>query len=321
MPFSMNSPQAQIATDRLRATVCLPDANNGFYRGTRFDWSGVVSSLEYEGHQYYAPWYTKFVPTVPDFIFEGAEVVAGARSAITGPAEEFPQPQGYDTAKVGETFVKIGVGVLRKPDDSPYSCYRDYEMVDTGTWRVRTSDHSAEFEQDVTDSRSGCGYRYRKTLSLGFNRPQLMLEHRLWNTGRRAIECEQYNHNFLTLDHAPVGPDLTLNFPFWVRAAAAPDIVTIRGQQIGFVRPLANQDVAGFPIMGFENAARDYDITIENRSVGAGLRITGSRPMTRLALWAIRSVLSIEPFIDVSVAPGGGVMAWTYTYTCHTVET
>src|SRR4030095_5766962 len=120
----MNSPQAQIATDRLRATVCLPDANNGFYCGTRFDWSGVVSSLEYEGHQYYAPWYTKLVPTVPDFIFEGADIVAGARSAITGPAEEFPQPQGYDTAKVGETFVKIGVGVLRKPDDSPYSCYR-----------------------------------------------------------------------------------------------------------------------------------------------------------------------------------------------------
>jgi hypothetical protein len=43
--------------------------------------------------------------------------------------------------------------------------------------------------------------------------------------------------------------------------------------------------------------------------------------MTRLALWAIRSVLSIEPFIDVSVAPGAGVTAWTYTYTCHTVET
>ena len=74
------------------------------------------------------------------------------------------------------------------------------------------------------------------------------------------------------------------------------------------------------PIAGFGSDARDYDIGIENRKIGAGLRMTGSRPMTRLALWSIRSVLSIEPFIDVSVAPGGAVMAWTYTYTYHAVE-
>ena len=316
----MNHPQAHISNDQLRATVCLPDANGGFYRGTRFDWSGVVSSLQYQGHQYYGAWYTQVVPTVHDFTYDGVNIVAGAQSAITGPAEEFPQPQGYDSAQVGETFVKIGVGVLRRADDSPYSCYRDYEIVDTGAWKVRTSDRSVEFEQDVTDARSGCGYRYRKTLSLGSARPQLVIEHRLWNTGRRPIDCEQYNHNFLTLDRVSVGPDFTLTFPFRVRAAAAPDIVKIRGQQISFVRPMANQDVAGFAIAGFEDAARDYDITIENRSVGAGLRITGSRPMTRLAVWAIRSVLSIEPFIDVSVSPGGGVMAWTYTYTYHIVE-
>lgn len=66
---------------------------------------------------------------------------------------------------------------------------------------------------------------------------------------------------------------------------------------------------------------RDYDIDIENRKIGAGLRMTGSRPITRLALWSIRSVLSVEPFIDVSVGPGGGVMAWTYTYTFHAAET
>ena len=316
----MNPPQAHIANDQLRATVCLPNAKSGFYRGTRFDWSGVISSLEHQGHQYYGAWYTKFVPTVRDFAYEGVDIVAGAQSAITGPAEEFPQPQGYDSAPVGDTFVKIGVGVLRKADDSPYSCYRDYEIVDAGTWSVRPTARSVEFQQDVTDARAGYGYRYRKTLSVSPARPQLMIEHRLWNTGRRPIECEQYNHNFLTLDHAPVGTDFVLTFPFRIRAPSAPDIASIRGHQIGFVRTLANQDVANFPIAGFGSDTRDYDIGIENRKIGAGLRMIGSRPMTRLALWSIRSVLSIEPFIDVSIAPGGAVMAWTYTYTYHAVE-
>jgi hypothetical protein len=209
---------------------------------------------------------------------------------------------------------------LRKADDNPYSCYRDYELVDAGAWSVRPTARSVEFQQDVTDARAGYGYRYHKTLSVSPARPQLMIEHRLWNTGRRPIECEQYNHNFLTLDHAPVGTDFVLTFPFRIRAPSAPDIASIRGHQIGFVRTLANQDVANFRIAGFGSDARDYDIGIENRKIGAGLRMTGSRPMTRLALWSIRSVLSIEPFIDVSVAPGGAVMAWTYTYTYHAVE-
>jgi hypothetical protein len=37
----------------LHATVYLPDAANGFYRETRFDWSGVIGDLTSAGHSYY----------------------------------------------------------------------------------------------------------------------------------------------------------------------------------------------------------------------------------------------------------------------------
>ena len=42
-------------------------------------------------------------------------------------------------------------------------------------------------------------------------------------------------------------------------------------------------------IQGFGAEAKDYDIRIENRSLGAGVRITGDRPLSRVALWAIRA--------------------------------
>jgi hypothetical protein len=45
-------PQAEISNGQIRAKLYLPDASKGFYRGTRFDWAGVVSSLEYKGHNY-----------------------------------------------------------------------------------------------------------------------------------------------------------------------------------------------------------------------------------------------------------------------------
>ena len=51
-------PQAEISNGVIHAKLYLPDAKTGFYRSTRFDWSGVISSLKFGGHNYYGPWFT-----------------------------------------------------------------------------------------------------------------------------------------------------------------------------------------------------------------------------------------------------------------------
>jgi hypothetical protein len=117
LPALADAPHVQISNDLMQVTLYLPDAAHGFYRGTRFDWSGVVADLHYAGHSYYGPWFTKTDPDVSDFVFQGEDIVAGPCSAITGPVEEFGV-LGYEEAKAGGTFLKIGVGVLRKPDDA-----------------------------------------------------------------------------------------------------------------------------------------------------------------------------------------------------------
>ena len=140
---SAGSPlEAQISDGPLRARLSLPDASAVFYRGTRFDWSGVIRSLEYAGHNYYAQWYQRSDPNVHDFIYEGSDIVAGSCTAITGPAEEFVsqgRALGFDQAKPGASFVKIGVGVLRKPDGKKYDPYRLYPIQDGGKWTVTTT--------------------------------------------------------------------------------------------------------------------------------------------------------------------------------------
>lgn len=47
------APFADISNGQLHARLWLPDPKNGFYRGTRFDWSGSVANLEYHGHTYF----------------------------------------------------------------------------------------------------------------------------------------------------------------------------------------------------------------------------------------------------------------------------
>jgi hypothetical protein len=310
------APAAVISNGLVRAQIYLPDPDQGFYRSTRFDWSGAIASLQYEGHEFYGPWFTKTDPPVRDFIYKDADIIVGAQSAIVGPAEEFRTPLGYATAKAGETFVKIGVGVLRKPDDGRYSGYANYQIADAGKWSVRTSADTVESTQEVNDPGSGYGYAYRKTLRLTSGKPELVIEHSLKNLGRLAIQTRQYNHNFLVLDRKPTGPDFIISVPFDIQASAAPDaqLAAIQGREIRYRKTLQDQDRVFFGMQGFGKEPGDYDITIQDRSSGAGVRVTADRPLANLSLWSIRSVISMEPDVDIDLAPGAST-DWTYTYT------
>lgn len=317
-------PQIEISNGVLRVAIYLPDSDKGFYRGTRFDWSGVIRSLEFNGHNYYGPWFTKTDPDVIDFVFKGADIVAGPCSAITGPVEEFSSHDkalGFDAAKPGGTFIKIGVGVLRRPDNKAYNPYRLYEVVNGGKWTIRTTDHSVEFTQDLSDPSSGYGYRYTKTIRLTNGKPEMILEHTLENTGQRAIETSVYDHNFLVLDQQPIGPDFVVTVPFAIHAEREENakLARIDGGQFTYRENIEGRETVSAEFSGFGETASDYKITIENHKAGAGMQITGNRPLSKENLWSIRSVLAMEPFIEMSIEPGK-TFAWQYDYTYYSLN-
>ena len=75
------------------------------------------------------------------------------------------------------------------------------------------------------------------------------------------------------------------------------------GNQVTFRKALRGKDTVYMPLPGFGPTAADYRFTIENKKSGAGLRITGDRPLSKVVLWSIRSVLSLEPFIEMTIKP------------------
>jgi hypothetical protein len=313
----------QIGNGVINATIHPPDPANGFYRGTRFDWSGVIGSLKYAGHDYYGPWFNKTDPHVVDYIYQGADIVAGPCSAITGPVEEFSTHEeglGFSEAKPGGTFLKIGVGVLRKPDDAKYSMFRLYDIVDHGKWTVQAKPASVVFTQRIMDPLSGYGYLYQKTVRLIPGQPQMVIEHRLTNIGKRAIESSVYDHNFLVLDHQGIGPDFSITLPFDIHPAKPikTTLGAVNGKTISYVKKLEGHDQFAMGIEGFGKTAEDYKITIENSHVGAGMKIAGDQPLESEELWSIRSILAMEPFIHMSIAPGHD-FSWKYTYDYYTL--
>lgn len=321
-PGSGDPPQVEITNGPLRAKVYLPDAQNGFYRGTRFDWSGVVATLAYAGHNYYGPWVARLEPQVYDFEFRGAEIIGSPCSSAVGPVDEFKNGTsavGFDEAKIGGTFIKIGVGVLRK-QGAKYDPYTLYDIVDHGKWTVKTHADSVEFTQELADPASGYGYIYHKTVRLVAGKPQMVLEHRLKNTGRRALEGSVYNHNFLVLDGQTVGPDFSVAFPFPIHSPEppSPQLAELRGKNFVYLKELTGKDVAAAPLEGFGGTAGDNEVRIENRRQGAGMLIRGNRPLASLYLWSIRSVLAVEPYVAYSIEPGQE-FDWNVTYDYYTL--
>jgi len=317
--FAADHPQAEISNGLVKAKLYLPDAAAGFYRGTRFDWSGVISNLEAHGHTYFKEWFKAHDPGILDVAFVPAldGFAAGTPSAALGPVEEFSNPIGYEDAAAGGAFIKIGVGILRKPQESEYAWSTRYEIVDPGKWTVRKHTDSIEFQQEISGP-SGYAFVYRKTIRLSPGKPEMVLEHNLKNTGRRLIETPVYAHNFLVMDDQPSGPDFVIKVPFEIQPARDRlGVLEVRGKEVVFSRKLEKDERAMISVAGFSGDSRDYDIRVENRRTGAGVRITADRPLARLMVWSIRPTRCPEPFINVRAEPGKE-FTWRISYEFYT---
>jgi hypothetical protein len=310
--WEANPPQTIISNGLVRARVYLPDPERGYYRGARFDWSGLIANLDYKGHSFFGVWFSKYSPTIND--------------AVTGPVEEFRTGDGprgsalgFDEAKPPRgLFIKIGVGVLRKPDDAPYSFGRAYDIVSPGVWTSRPEADRVEFEQDLTDGE-GYAYRYEKTVRLVAKQPALILEHRLRNTGRKVIETDVYDHDFYVIDGMPTGPDFAVKFGFPAKASGDfRGFARLDGKTLVYTRVLEPGQTATSEIAGFSASPKENDIRVENRKTGAGVHETGDHPLVDLNFWSIRSTICPEAYIHLKIEPGHEAK-WKIRYDFYTL--
>jgi hypothetical protein len=361
-------PSHQMTNSEITATVYLPDAKNGFYTTTRFDWSGAIGSLKYKGHDYYGTWWSK-ITDIYDFGYEGPnkDVISADFTAMVGPAEEFGA-LGYNDVPAGGLFVKPGIGVLKR-DEMNYNHSRPYVIANGGKWDVKTARDAVEFTHTLGEPSIGYGYVYTKIVRLTPGKPQMTISHVLRNTGTKPIATNVYNHNFTTIDKQTTGPDVEITVPWPMTrvargagagrqggaargtppAAATParqgqppvdpyaplaagermgsqcgqpqmqSLAAPQGNKLVYTKVLEGSECYSASFTGFGPDAKDNDVRIENKKVGAGVHITGDRPLTRLAYWSIRTVVAPEPYIDLNIEPGQQ-FAWKYTYDYYTTK-
>lgn len=290
-------PEASISNGLITAKIYLPDSVNGYYTGSRFDWSGIIYSLRYKGHEFFGKWSNEYNDT--------------SRYAMVGPAQAF-LPLGFEEATAGGRFVNIGVGSLLKPDQKAYVRYKStYILANGGEWKVKFGRDSIQFRQILHDAQFP--YEYTKTLCLLPGKAELVITHTLRNTGSRPIVTEAFQHNFFMIDNEPAGPayEVQFSFPAAFEQGQADERVAVSGAKLFFKKKLVTDETLKCALSGYGN--NGYGFNLVNTASGAGVKVSGDSRLSQFVFWAAEKAVCPEPYIRIEAAPAAECR-WTTTY-------
>ncbi len=268
------------------------------YQLSRFDWTGKITTVKYK---------KKPVTGV-----ERTDVVFDIDFG-KGFYNEFgiETPVGYDETEIGGWFHKIGVGLLKKTDNE-YGFYKSYEIKPAFFEIVRNPD-SVEITCN-SEIINGFGYVLLKIIELKDN--GFVITYKLNNTGSKSIITDEYNHNFISLDHDLMGKDYKLRFPFELdinkfnETVNNEEKVIINNKEIGF-RGTPKDPFFFSDLTGSEELKASWKLVNLNKKIS--LQESVSFKTDKINLWGWTHVISPEIFFKINLRPGESV-EWTRTY-------
>ena len=123
----------------------------------------------------------------------------------------------------------------------------------------------------------------------------------------------------MNIDDSGSSAGLTLSVPYTLNSPELPDpsLAEVDEHSLTYLdTPPAGESVR-MDLSGFGNSAEDYDFHAFHQDLGAGVRIAGDQPMSQAVLWSVAPVMSVEPFVAMSLAPGQS-HSWSYRYEFYT---
>lgn len=280
----------QLKSTRLTVEIATPGS---LYRGSRFDWTGFITQVTLdERHSFCAP----------------ESLTPGGGTGGAGLCSEFGifSPIGYaETAPRGR-FLKLGVGILTRPDQEAYSFARPYSTEPLPVVTERAAD-SVRFTTLPVECN---GYEARLTRTISVAQNQINVACQLKNTGSRLIQTDEYCHNFVAFNSHPIGPEYQLRFPYRPVADRLPDLLTAGGHQITWREAPGEPFFCRLTGFGPEPGLR-WELL--HKPSGLAMREYGDFPTAGLTLWGTSHVVSPEVFVHICLPPGE-TLTWSRTF-------
>jgi len=275
--------------------IDMPLANYNF---SRFDWTGKIVSVKYK-----------------DIYISGREKQNDEDETKSGRGfyNEFgiDAAIGFDEAKEGEWFHKIGVGLLKK-EGGDYLFSRNYE--------IKPAEFNVVANPDKINlsckSPSVNGYSYELRKEIVLTESGFVINYYLKNTGEKTIITTEYDHNFIAINKELVSGDYLLKFPFSIRPELFNATVNPEGKVV-----IGNKEISfnGTPeeqfffsnISGNKSVEASWELV--NAKSKIGIRETGNFKTNKVNVWGWTHVISPELFFDINIKPGEEI-EWSRTY-------
>jgi len=207
----------------VRVFMPMGQGDGLYYTGSRFDHGSMIGDITFgKDKEVYGRglWRTPHDPVWPESgVGLASEFGCGDNNATCkGKGEITNGVLGYDTAKVGEPFLKIGVGALIKgscpecsgdENDGDYRFNSPYKFYRPPSWRFLPSPSTNEVTFVSEETLGDFGYRIQKTTRL--DGKILTVRSILTNLGKKQFTTPWYSHHFFTGDDDPVGPGYVLD--------------------------------------------------------------------------------------------------------------
>ncbi|GKY98497.1 hypothetical protein MPSEU_000806800 [Mayamaea pseudoterrestris] len=212
----------------LSVVVYLPDGlkpdEDTYYYSSRFDHGSMIGSIRYKGHVLFdaRTWKQPHNVNWPESgIGLAAEFGVGDDGAFCYFQCGWKASEGvtngvlgYQQAKLGESFLKIGVGELIKgtcpicDSAEDYRFNSPYLFASPPEWKITgmaETQLKLEHQALMTDKdHVQYGYKLDKEITLRGN--TLEVTSTLTNLGQQPLSTAWYSHNFFTCDGTAVGP-------------------------------------------------------------------------------------------------------------------
>jgi len=274
------------------------------YRGSRFDWNGLIVSAKFRGISVLGEEKSLFQRN-PAVFGRGLHNEFGIKKCI-----------GYEECAVGEWFPKIGTGWLKK-DEKPYFFFTRYELEKLN-FEFETPDaHRAVFTCN-SGERNGYSYSYTKEITLEDN--GFRIHYNLENCGSKLLETDEYVHNFLCIAGKRMDAGYTLTFPWKLDEKG----LTENNNPDGILSILENRiEVTGktekqFYLGGLSEGLTEKDglsakWTLSHQKAGVSISEKGSFVPTGVHVWGWKSVISPEMFFSFKIESGNS-LSWERVY-------
>ena len=275
-----------IKNDTLEVAIDTPLEN---YEGSRFDWTGKISSVKFKS----LPLTTIEDTESKDVNFLGK-----------GLYNEFgiTNPVGYNETPKGGWFHKIGIGLLKK-EHKDYLFHRNH-LIKPARFDIAYEDRKIII---ICKSELVNGYSYILKKEIRVSENSFTIDYSLHNTGEKKIITDEYVHNFMAINNALIGEDYTLKFPFPINPSLFDETVNNENAvEIGLDNITFNktpeQQFFFSNLTGGKELEAEWTLT--NLKANVGIKEIGNFKTDKINLWGWKHVISPELFFKISLIPG-----------------